>query len=326
MIKRINIFFYVLSLANTLIASTLYTNSKLITENILKEVCNSVVSIHSYYNRGNDVIEKIGTGFVYGRDGFIITQASIINGSDSVLVRFQNGIKKKAWKIYFNYQQKIAILYIDAEDLKSTVFSEELKFDTTKKLFIIGNSLGVFPSLTIANFIGFDAKLDIIKLDAIFPPGNSGSPVINDNGTVVGMLIGNIYKKDEGSFSVKNEGFALSSGKIKNIFSKIVDNLKMYKSWAGVSVTDLIGMDFGKGVLVVDTAPNGPVDIAGICKGDTIIEFQGIKVRDIKCLTDMVKKTKPNQKVVFTIKKGEMKINRIVKMEEAPWERKRTRR
>ncbi|MCD6116886.1 serine protease [bacterium] len=321
MIRKANIFL-IYFLANTLAAGTLDTNSQIVTENILKKISNSVVSIHAYHRKNNVVIEKIGTGFVYDNDGFIVTQASIISGSDSITVQLNNGFRKKAWKIYFNYDQKIAILYINYNNLTPIPLSRNIKINRNDKLFIIGNSLGVFPSLTIAKFTGYDDNSGIIKIDnAIFPPGNSGSPVINYNGTLVGMLIGNIRKINDPLLSLKNEGFAISCRKINDIFMKIINNLKNNESWAGVSVTNLIGKDYGKGVLVVDAAPKGPFEEAGISKGDTLIEFQGLSIINIRHMTNMIKDAKPNDKVIFTIKKGKMKINRIVKMRKPPWEK-----
>lgn len=320
MAKKLLISFILLFILRSLVFSNNITNNNGY-QNLpdLEKICTSVVSVHSYISKGDSVFEKIGTGFVISENGFIVTQSSIIYQSDSTCVRFKNGIQKKAWKIYYDDAKKFAILYVNLKKIEPVNFSKEKIYISNNNMFVIGNSLGLFPSLTLSKLRSFDPSSNIIKLEGIFPPGNSGSPVFYSDGTIVGMLIGQDYLKSEKPISMRNIGFALNVDVIFNLFQKIINQINDNEYWAGISVTDIQNFP---GVVVFDTAPGSPVENAGITKGDTIIEYQGIPFKNATQLNNLIKNNK-NKKIVFTVKRGNKKEYRLVKMSEIPWKKKK---
>ena len=294
------------------------SNKQSIPSYTMRKNCESVVTIHAYRTKNGKINENIGTGFIASSHGFIITGSSIVSNSDSVIITFYDGVRKKAWKSFFNEHKKIAILYTNRKSLKPVSYSDYNGLPESRTAFILGNSLGIFPSLSMFTIHGFNRFKNMFMIEGLILPGNSGSPVFDHSGKLIGMVLGTFYNKEVNDIPFRKMGFAIYADQLEQLLNNFVRQMEKNRHWAGISVTNILNDSVNNGVIVIDTAPEGPVDKAGIAQGDTLIEFEGKQIHDTGHLAEMVQNSH-KEKVVFTVKKGSMKITRIVRMEKLPW-------
>ena len=183
--------------------------------------------------------------------------------------------------------------------------------DFQSKLTILGNSLGIFPSLTLATYVG-KRRDGMLRLSAEIPPGNCGSPVLNENGQLIGLLAGRVLEANE---DTKDDLFsiALPIEEINSVITDFRTLLKDQKGWAGLSVVDMSNTEI-KGVRIVHVVPNGPSAKAELCEGDTLVQFEGQWVENARQVAKWVKSRKPEEEVLFTVKKKGHFINRAVQL------------
>jgi putative serine protease PepD len=185
------------------------------------------------------------------------------------------------------------------------------------EVIVLGNSLGVFPSLSMVFFVdrGPDS---VLILEGTLPPGNAGSPVLDSRGRVVGVLVGKFLSDRVFRTGDKNVAVALPVEQVRRVLAQAVEQYSRGKGYIGMSVVPLAGTWDLSGVRVTSLVPGGAADRAGICPGDTIVGFEGDPVLDPGDLVQRVQKVSPSTKVAFAIRKGKMTISRLVRVMEKP--------
>lgn len=289
---------------------------------LLKEAEASVVSVQAYVPDEDTFQWRVGTGFVYDKNGFIITRMSVIQGGDSIVVTMTDGRRSNAWVVHFDETTGLAILKLPFDDLPVMTIGGSAGLKVSSHVSVLGNSLGVFPSLTLGSYLGkrFDGML---KLGIMIPPGNCGSPVLDETGRLIGMLMGRLAGKTEDSPAVYEESLALPIETVREVAGGILERLDEGGGWIGIFVVDLLDPLLEGGVRVVGMAPGGPTDRAGICKGDTIVKFEGRTVTDAHSLAEWVKASELDREVTFTVLKMNQERDRVVRIGQKPWTKKR---
>ena len=158
----------------------------------------------------------------------------------------------------------------------------------------------------------------MLKLSALVPPGNCGSPLFNQNGENVGIFMGRICRK----YRTTNESVTdvgLPIERIRCIMDSVLSGYDDQKGWIGVSVVDVKGNDENRGVKVVRLVPGGPADQGHISVGDMIVEFEGKPVRDAQELAQWVQKTSPNRQVEILVRKDDEVFKKNIKVYSKPW-------
>lgn len=309
------------------------------TINIVKKTQESVVSIaisQISLKQGEgieDTTSKIGTGFIVDESGIVVTNQHVVsdlNGSYKV-VNF-SGDEFEVTKILRDDLSDIAVLRIDKKDkgLKALALGDSDKLVVGQNVIAIGTPLGEFAgSVTTGIISGLDRSVTagtgwfgsttksyegVIQTDAAINPGNSGGPLISSRGEVIGVNFAT-------SSGVDNISFALPINKVKNRLEEYKTYGKFIRPFLGVSyqmISDyeaLYYKDVVPGALVVRIDPVSPAYIAGIRRGDFIIEFGGEKVT--KSLGGIIEKHKVGEEVevkvwragteeTFKVKLGEM--------------------
>lgn len=240
--------------------------------------------------------EALGSGFVVSEDGFIVTNNHVIEGADEILIEFYSGEKLPAKLIGTDPKTDIAVLKVEAgKPLPFVSFGDSDLMRVGDWVMAMGNPLGQGFSVSAGIVSARGRQLsgsydDFIQTDAAINRGNSGGPLFNMDGQVVGVNT-SILSPNGGSIGI---GFSMSS----NVVSKVVDQLKQYgetrRGWLGVRIQDMtpeiaesMGLAEASGALVTDV-PDGPAKEAGITSGDVITSFGGQPVRDAGDLTRRV--------------------------------------
>ncbi len=287
---------------------------------VLKKVQNSVVSIRTFISEGERRCCRIGSGFVYDEKGFIVTCKSVVQGGDSIVVTLVDGRYSPAQVVYYDESMEVALLKLPLSNLSPISWGETSGLVPRSQLIIFGNSLGVFPSVTLGTYLGRRAN-GTLRLRVVVPPGNCGSPVLDGSGRVVGLMVGRELGEGFG-MGGDGMGVVLPIESVRFVVDDVCRGIGQGRGWVGLTVVDFMEDSLGSGVRVVGIAPGGPAEKARICKGDTIIGFDGQSIRNAKQLAEWVREMSPDNTVVFTIRKGRREVFRHIRVGGMPWTRR----
>jgi serine protease Do len=238
----------------------------------------------------------LGSGFVISEDGFIVTNNHVIENADEIVIEFFSGEELPAKLIGRDANTDIALLKVDAgKPLPFVNFGNSDNMRVGDWVVAMGNPLGQGFSVSAGIVSARNRALsgsydDYIQTDAAINRGNSGGPLFNLDGDVIGVNTA-ILSPNGGSIGI---GFSMAS----NVVSKVVDQLKQYgetrRGWLGVRIQDVsddiaesMGLEETAGALVTDV-PDGPAKDGGILQGDVILSFDGVDVADTRALVRMV--------------------------------------
>jgi serine protease Do len=245
---------------------------------------------------------SLGSGFVIDKKGLIITNNHVIDGADEIFVIFQDGEKISAKLIGTDPKVDVAVLKIDPGKKKLSAVNWG-KSDTSRVgdwVMAIGNPFGLGGTVTagIISARGRDIRSgpydDYIQTDASINKGNSGGPLFNMDGEVIGINTA-IFSQSGGSVGI---GFAVPSQLAEKVVDQLVEFGKTRRGWLGVVIQNVteelaegLGLDDTDGVLIAGVPEDGPAFKSGIKAGDVILEFNNKEVRETRELSRLVAET-----------------------------------
>lgn len=251
----------------------------------------------------------LGSGFVISEDGFVVTNNHVIESADEIIIEFYSGETLPAEVVGTDPKTDIALLKVKAD--KSLPFVSFGDSDTARVgdwVLAMGNPLGQGFSLSAGIVSARNRALsgtydDYIQTDAAINRGNSGGPLFNLDGDVVGVNTA-ILSPTGGSIGI---GFSMAS----NVVKRVVDQLRQFgetrRGWLGVRIQDVtddvaeaMGLDKAAGALVTDV-PEGPAADAGMLAGDVILSFDGKDVTDTRSLVREVGNTDVGKTVEIVV-------------------------
>ena len=238
----------------------------------------------------------LGSGFVISEDGYVVTNNHVIEGADEITIEFFSGEELKATVVGTDANTDIALLKVEAATpLPFVSFGDSNAARVGDWVIAMGNPLGQGFSVSAGIVSARNRALsgtydDYIQTDAAINRGNSGGPLFNMDGTVIGVNTA-ILSPNGGSIGI---GFSMAS----NVVTRVVDQLKEFgetrRGWLGVriqdvtqDVADAMGLASATGALVTDV-PEGPAKEAGLLTGDIIMSFAGVEVEDTRGLVRQV--------------------------------------
>jgi serine protease Do len=281
-------------------------------------------------NRGPRRVNSLGSGFVVDSEGIVITNNHVISDADEITVVFNNGERLKAEIIGRDQKTDLAVLRVKPDKpLKAVKFGDSDRLRIGEWVVAIGNPFGLGGSVTAGIVSARNRDINsgpydsYIQTDASINRGNSGGPLFNMEGEVIGINTA-IYSPSGGSIGI---GFAVPS---KNAVA-VVDQLRQFgemrRGWLGVriqQVTDDIAESLGlkptRGALVAGVDDKGPAKPAGIEPGDVIVKFDGKDIKEMKDLPRIVADTAVGKDVpVVIVRKGkeETKSVKLGRLEDA---------
>ncbi len=267
---------------------------------------------------------SLGSGFIIKEDGTIITNNHVIDGADDILIKV-NLKEYKAKVIGADPYMDIAVLKIETKDKFSPVkFGDSDKARVGDWVVAIGNPFGLGGTVTSGivsarnRDIGMTRYDDFIQTDASINQGNSGGPLFNLKGEVVGINTAIIAPGQSGSIGI---GFAIPANAASKVINQLVNYGETRRGWLGVRIQEVtkeiaeaLGLKKAEGALVASVGEKSPADKAGIEAGDIILEFDGKKIDTMRTLPKVVANTKVGKNVILKIWRNKKLISKNLKL------------
>jgi len=260
----------------------------------------------------------LGSGFITTTDGQVITNAHVVDGAETVTVTLADGRKFEADVIGSDPMTDIAVLDIDADvDFPTVSFGTSEGLRVGDEVVAVGNPFGLGGTVTSGIVSALSRNInagpfdDFIQTDAAINRGNSGGPLFNNNGDVVGVNTA-IISPGGGSVGI---GFAVPSDLVQTVVADLADDGQIARGWLGVNirpmteeVADVLGYDAPRGAVVEAVSPDSPAATAGLRKGDIILSFGGVAIDELRDLTRAVAIQLPDSDTTMTVlRKGKEK-------------------
>jgi len=259
-------------------------------------------------SRDGGVMLGTGTGFVVTSDGQIVTNAHVVGGADKVTVKFEDGRKFDAKIVGVDDATDIAVVKIDAKGLPTLSFGDSSALKVGESVVAIGNPFGLGNTVTtgIVSALGRDINAgpfdNFIQTDAAINKGNSGGPLLNEAGEVVGINTA-IFSPTGGSVGI---GFSVPSDLAKTVVADLADDGTVERGYLGVrigpvseEVATALGLGEASGTMVMAVDNGTPAAKAGLTKGDIILKVDGKPVANPRDLTRLIAGDAPGIKVVL---------------------------
>lgn len=242
----------------------------------------------------------IGSGFVISADGYILTNNHVVDNSNGIFVTMTNGKEYKAKVIGTDARTDIALIKIDASGLKPIPIGDSNKLRKGQWVLAIGSPFGLDSTVTagIISAINRDTGdyLPFIQTDVAVNPGNSGGPLINLQGQVVGIN-SQIISRSGGFMGIS---LAIPIDEVMRVVEQLKAHGKVTRGRIGVQITEVqddvakaLGLDKGQGALVSSVEADGPAAKAGVHPGDVITAFNGQAIKHMTDLPRLVGATRP---------------------------------
>ena len=265
----------------------------------------------------------LGSGFIIDSSGIIVTNNHVIKGAEDILVRIEGGKEYEAKVIGSDPLSDLAVLKIQSnEKFKPVKFGDSDKAKIGDWVIAIGNPLGLSGTVTAGIIsarnrnIGINRYEDFIQTDASINQGNSGGPLFDMNGDVIGINTAILGR--EGNIGI---GFSIPSNSAKIVIDQLVKYGETKRGWLGVriqivtkEIADIEKLDEARGALVASVAENSPSEKAGIRAGDIILEFNGYPIKEMRELPSIVAKTEVGKTVEVKIWRNKKEISKKIKL------------
>lgn len=271
----------------------------------------------------------LGSGFVVSEDGYIVTNNHVVSNADEIFVKFSDGREYKTKLIGTSPEVDIAVLKIEAnEKFKPLEFSDSDKIEIGQWSIAFGNPMGLNDSMTVGvisasgrSSLGIEEIENFIQTDAAINQGNSGGPLIDINGKVIGVNTA-ILSTSGGSVGL---GFAIPSNLASVVKDSIIATGKFEKPYIGVYLNNLdsekikaLNIKSTNGVLIAKVVADGPAARAGIQANDVIVAVNGKAVNSAGAFIGELAAKKVGESVELSVIRNSQTVKIRVTLEETP--------
>jgi serine protease Do len=242
-------------------------------------------------------VNSLGSGVIVSKEGHIVTNNHVINGTDDITVQLSDGREAKAKIVGTDSQIDIAVLKVDLPNLVPLALGDSDKVRAGNVVMAIGNPFGLDESVSQGIISAKDRRaindssVEFFQTDTAINPGNSGGPLVNIKGEVIGINTA-IYSESGGNQGI---GFAIPSNVVKRAMNSIISKGRVIHGFLGVGIQPLtkdiaeqFNLSDSRGALVSDVSPGSPAEKAGIIRGDVIRKVNGDEIRDPMSLSNRI--------------------------------------
>ena len=243
---------------------------------------------------------NLGSGVIVSADGFIVTNAHVVEKADEITVAFSDGRKSRAKIIGTDPDSDLAVIKVEMTGLTPLGFREE-PIRVGDLALAIGNPFGVGQTVTQGIIsatgrtgLGVNKFEDFIQTDAAINPGNSGGALVDARGELVGINTV-IFSRSGGSMGI---GFAIPTALVEQVMNALIKDGRVSRGWLGIEIQsqlrDPTQLETTTGVEVLKVVPQGPAAKSGLQVGDVILTIDGVEMTDANRLIQYVARKPPN--------------------------------
>ena len=265
----------------------------------------------------------LGSGFIIDSKGIVVTNNHVIQGAEDIVVSVNESKEYKVKVIGKDPYMDLAVLQIESNEKFIPVsFGDSDKARVGDWVIAIGNPFGFGGTVTTGIIssrnrdIGLTRYDDFIQTDASINQGNSGGPLFDLDGKVIGINTAIIAPGRSGSIGI---GFAIPSNSASKVIKQLIEFGETKRGWLGVriqlvtkEIADIEKLEIPVGALVASVSERSPADKGGIKAGDIILEFDGKKVDTMRTLPKLVAQTKVGKKVTVKVWRNQRLISKTV--------------
>ncbi len=287
---------------------------------VAEEVSPAVVHLKvKKANRKRKRDQGSGSGFILSPEGFILTNSHVVSGAKSIEVATQDGFHFKGTLVGDDPFTDIAVLRIHGDKLPTAPLADSDKVRVGEIAIAIGNPYGFESTVTagVVSALGRSLRSstgrlidDVLQTDAALNPGNSGGPLVNSRGQVIGVNTAVILP-------AQGLCFAVAANTAEHIASKLIINGKVRRAYIGIGgqvvalsnrFRSFHGLEQKTGLLIVETASQGPAEKAGLKKGDVVIGYNDFSISNINQLHQLLSEERIGKKGILEIIRKNNKI------------------
>ena len=297
---------------------------------VLKKIQPSVVTIIALTETGMDQGRGTGTGVVITSDGDILTNDHVVDGADSVFVLFAGDTEPTpATVIAVDAGNDLALLHVDQTGLTPAVFADPDSIDIGDEVVAVGFALDLDGGPTVTRgivsalnrtIVSGDGALDgLIQTDTAISSGNSGGPLVNTRGQVIGINTAVFQSSSE--VAANNVGFSISVAEALPVIEELraqANGQARTEVYLGVSVLDR--QDGGLGVMIAEVSPGSPADLAGMQVDDVVIQADGSPVDGQPALVAAIRDKSPGDTIKIDVLRDGERITLTAELIERPTE------
>jgi serine protease Do len=255
-----------------------------------------------------DVPRGVGSGFIISADGFVLTNAHVVDGADDVYVTLTDKREYKAKIIGVDKRTDVAVVKVEGSNLPRLTIGDPNKLRVGEWVIAIGSPFGLDNTVT-AGIISAKARdtgdyLPLIQTDVAVNPGNSGGPLINMRGEVIGIN-SQIYSRSGGYMGIS---FAVPIDEAVRVAEQLRATGRVTRGRIGVQIGEVtkdvaesLGLARAHGALIQRVEPGGPAEKGGLEAGDIILKFNGATIEKSSDLPRLVGATKPGTRSTLTV-------------------------
>ncbi|WP_434353899.1 trypsin-like peptidase domain-containing protein [Psychrobacter sp. HD31] len=243
---------------------------------------------------------SLGSGVIVSEDGYIVTNAHVIEHADEIVVALNDGRKSRAQVVGTDPESDLAVIQVDMTGLKPLVFRQKA-MQVGDVVLAIGNPFGVGQTVTQGIIsatgrtgLGVNTFEDFIQTDAAINPGNSGGALVDARGELIGINT-MIFSQSGGSMGI---GFAIPNSIVEQVMNALIEKGHVSRGWLGIEIQsqlkDPTDLEATVGVEVLSVVANGPAATSGLQIGDVIVNIDGKKMTDANTLVQYVARKLPN--------------------------------
>ncbi|WP_404374673.1 DegQ family serine endoprotease [Vreelandella aquamarina] len=267
--------------------------------------------------------QSLGSGFIISADGYVMTNAHVVQDADEILVRLNDRRELPAELIGSDTQTDVALLKIDANNLPVLDLGDSDELKVGEWVAAIGSPFGFDHSVTagivsaINRTLPRDVYVPFIQTDVAINPGNSGGPLFNLEGEVVGIN-SQIFTRSGGFMGLS---FAIPINVAMDVADQLREDGHVNRGWLGVMIqpvsqdlAESFGMSQAIGALIADLDPEGPAAQGGLQAGDVIIEVNGEEVDRSSTLPRLIGRVAPGNDVELTLMRDGEQVSETVEL------------
>jgi serine protease Do len=245
-------------------------------------------------------VTSLGSGVIVSKEGHIVTNNHVVEGTDEVTVQLSDGRESKARVVGTDAQIDLAVLKIDLPNITPLILGDSDKVKAGQIVLAIGNPFGLEESVSQGIISAKDRRaindssVEFFQTDTAINPGNSGGPLVNIRGEVIGINTA-IYSESGGNQGI---GFAIPSNVVKRAMTSIIAKGRVIRGYLGVNIqpvtqdiADQFKLENARGALVTDVVPGSPAEKAGIVRGDVVRKVNGNDIKDSVSLVNRISET-----------------------------------